>query len=61
MGKAELHSWSWWRLSETCTGCSRKRNLVRRRNGADDILEGTNGTDIGSLIIRVQEMCCICS
>jgi hypothetical protein len=61
VGKAELHSWSWWRLSETCTGCLRKWNLVRRRNDSDDTVEDTTGTDIECLIIRVREKCYICS
>jgi hypothetical protein len=61
VGKAKLHSWSWWRLSETCTGCSRKWNLVRRRNDGDDTVEDTNGTDIECVIIRVREKWCICS
>ena len=57
MGMAELQSWSWCRLSETCTRCSRKWNLVRKRNDGVDIAADTNGTGKERLIIRVQERC----
>jgi len=57
VGKVELQSWSWWRLSEACARCSRKWNLVRRRNDVHDKVEDTDGTDIECLIIRVHEKC----